>query len=289
MFQAEEDYKKYVEDIASLAKAYSEAGIEMMVLKGYGLSLNYPVPAHRPVGDEDVYLSDWRRGDEVIRRRGIAIDYSHHHHSVFSWKGQMVENHYDIVNRCAGKSGRMEDDMLKQMATEGRKEVVVDGIKVYLPSATFNGIFILRHASAHFAGSHITLRHLLDWALFVDKQWKEIDWPFVTDWLTRLGLLKFFTCMNALSIDCLGIPTEKFPSLYRDAKLEQRVLDDILYPTFSEKGSGFLFKLRRLKANMWKRNLVATEALVPRLARLAWSHVVKPTITMTMTGEVKNR
>ena len=289
VFQAEEDYKKYVEDIASLAKAYSEAGIEMMVLKGYGLSLNYPVPAHRPVGDIDIYLNDdpstgsgqarlpaWRRGDEVIRRRGIAIDYSHHHHSVFNWRGQMVENHYDIVNRYAGKSGRMEDDMLKQMATEGRKEVIVDGIKVYLPSATFNGIFILRHASAHFAGSHITLRHLLDWALFVDKQWKEIDWPFVTDWLTRLGLRRFFCCMNALSIDYLGIEAEKFPVLERDAALEQRVLADILHPTFSEKGSGFLFKLRRLRANIWKRNLVALEPLVPRMVRLAWSHVVRP-------------
>ena len=60
VFQAEEDYKKYVEDIASLAKAYSEAGIEMMVLKGYGLSLNYPVPAHRPVGDIDIFLNDQR-------------------------------------------------------------------------------------------------------------------------------------------------------------------------------------------------------------------------------------
>ena len=310
VFQAEEDYKKYVEDIASLAKAYSEAGIEMMVLKGYGLSLNYPVPAHRPVGDVDIFLNDnddddpslrqaqgkldsgqarlpaWRRGDEVIRRRGIAIDYSHHHHSVFSWRGQMVENHYDIVNRYAGKSGRMEDDMFKQMATEGRKEVVVDGIKVYLPSATFNGIFILRHAGAHFAGSHITLRHLLDWALFVDKQWKEIDWPFVTDWLSRLGLIKFFSCMNAISIDCLGIAAEKFPVLERDAALERRVLADILHPNFSEKGSGFLFKLRRLRANMWKRNLIASEPLVPRMLRLAWSHVIRP--AMTMTGKVKN-
>lgn len=71
---------------------------------------------------------------------------------------------------------------------------------------------------------------------------------------------------------------KKFPVLERDAALEQRVLADILHPTFSEKGSGFLFKLRRLKANMWKRNLVATEALVPRLARLAWSHVMRPEI-----------
>ncbi|MBP9990540.1 MAG: hypothetical protein KBT45_03825, partial [Bacteroidales bacterium] len=57
---------------------------------------------------------------EVVRESiypAIAIDYSHHHHSVFNWNGQMVENHYDIVNRYAGKRGRMEDDMLKQMAT----------------------------------------------------------------------------------------------------------------------------------------------------------------------------
>ena len=65
--------------------------------------------------DDDDRLPAWRRGDEVIRRRGIAIDYSHHHYSVFNWRGQMVENHYDIVNRYAGKSGRMEDDMFKPL------------------------------------------------------------------------------------------------------------------------------------------------------------------------------
>ena len=277
VFQAEEECKKYKEDIASLAKAYSEAGIEMMVLKGFGLSLNYPIPAHRPTGDIDVYLSDWRRGDEVIRKRGIAIDYSHHHHSVFSWRGQMVENHYDIENRYASRKGRQVDDLLKRLSQEGRKEVAVGDGKVFLPSADFNGIFLISHSASHFAGDHITLRHLLDWALFVDKQWKEIDWPFVTDWLSRLGLLKFFTCMNAMSINCIGIPAEKFPVLERDAELEKRVLEDILHPTFDEKGSGFLFKLRRLRANMWKRNLVALEPLVPRMMRLAWSHVVRPT------------
>ena len=273
-----------------MAKAYSEAGIEMMVLKGYGLSLNYPIPAHRPTGDIDVCLSDWRRGDEVIRRRGIAIDYSHHHHSVFSWKGQMVENHYDIENRYASRKGRQVDDLLKRLSHVGRKEVAVGDGKVFLPSADFNGIFLISHNASHFAGNHITLRHLLDWALFVYRQWREIDWSFVTDWLTRLGLRRFFCCMNALSIDCLGIAAEKFPVLERDAALEQRVLADILHPTFSEKGSGFLFKLRRLKANMWKHNLVVLEPLGPRMLRLAWSHVVRPTKTKTITGtgKVKN-
>ena len=276
VMRSEDDYKKYVADIATLAEVYSEAGIEMMLLKGFGLSLNYPIPAHRPMGDVDVYLSDWRRGDEVIGQRGIAIDYSHHHHSVFSWRGQMVENHYDIENRYASRKGRLVDDLLKHLAQEGRKETFVGGVMVYLPSANFNGIFLISHCASHFAGDHITLRHLLDWALFVDKQWKEIDWPFVTDWLSRLGLRRFFCCMNALSIDCLGIAAEKFPALERDAALERRVLADILRPTFSEKGSGFFYKLRRLKANMWKRNLVATEPILPRMLRLAWSHVIRP-------------
>ena len=82
--------------------------------------------------------------------------------------------------------------------------------------------------------------------------------------------------MNAISIDCLGIAAEKFPSLDRDLELEKRVLEDILHPTFDEKGSGFLFKLRRLRTNMWKCNLVALEPLVPRMMRLAWSHVIRP-------------
>lgn len=278
VFAREEDYHKYVEDICSLAKTYSEAGIEMMVLKGYGLSLNYPVPAHRPVGDIDVYLSDWRRGDEIIRKMGMAIDYSHHHHSVFNWNGQMVENHYDIENRYADKDGKLLDDLLKELAGKGRKEVEVDGVKLYFPTPAFNGIFLIQHSASHFAGEHITLRHLLDWALFVDKEWKEIDWPFVVDWITHLGLRRFFFCMNALSIDCLGILAEKFPSIERDAALEDRVLNDILYPSFNEKGSDFIFKLRRLRANMWKRNLVNPEPFLPRMVRLALSHLIGPGI-----------
>ena len=125
VFSCEDDYSGYLAKLRELVELYRSEGIRAMVLKGYGLGLNYPIPAHRPTGDIDVFLDDnddddpstssgqarlpaWRRGDEVIRKRGIAIDYSHHHHSVFSWKGQTVENHYDIVNRYAGKSGRME-------------------------------------------------------------------------------------------------------------------------------------------------------------------------------------
>ena len=46
----EQRYPVYRATIGHLARVYTRHGIRMMVLKGYGLSLNYPVPEHRPCG-----------------------------------------------------------------------------------------------------------------------------------------------------------------------------------------------------------------------------------------------
>ena len=79
VFLCEEDYQGYLAKLQELMGLYRSEGIRAMVLKGYGLGLNYPIPAHRPTGDVDVYLINdddndnlnrlpaWKRGDEVIR------------------------------------------------------------------------------------------------------------------------------------------------------------------------------------------------------------------------------
>lgn len=78
----------------------------MMLLKGYGLSKYWPIPNHRPTGDIDIYLMylnsegkeksrpAWECADKLMTEKfGILVDNSHHHHSVFTYKGIMVENH----------------------------------------------------------------------------------------------------------------------------------------------------------------------------------------------------
>ena len=62
--QLEVGYQKQLYTIASLATFYQKHGIRMMVLKGYGLSLNYPKPNHRPCSDLDIYLfGEQKRAD----------------------------------------------------------------------------------------------------------------------------------------------------------------------------------------------------------------------------------
>ena len=54
--QVERKYLRQVQVIEKLARFFAEHNIKMMILKGYGLSLNYPVPNHRPCSDVDIWL-----------------------------------------------------------------------------------------------------------------------------------------------------------------------------------------------------------------------------------------
>ena len=60
VMNAEQDYEAHRSAISHLVHFYESQGVKMMLLKGYGLSLNYPIPSHRPVGDIDIYLLDER-------------------------------------------------------------------------------------------------------------------------------------------------------------------------------------------------------------------------------------
>lgn len=266
VFSCEEDYQKYKSAIINLAKFYESIGVRMMLLKGYGLSLNYPIPEHRPTGDIDIYLSDWKRGDEEIEKKlGIKVDRSHEHHTVFQFECFTVENHYDIVNTKEKKSSVALDATLKRLA-EGAQRMD-EGF--YLPSADFNAIFVIRHLGQHIAGERVTLRQLLDWGLFIEKHSDAIDWDFVTAYWQEIGISEFARCINRICVDSLGFDARRFHGELSDnAALCVRLLSDILHPEFDgecPQGSFLkeaLFKTRRYIANGWKRKLVYKEGLI---------------------------
>ena len=93
-------YESYTKRLGRLARFYNSHGFRLMVLKGYGLSLNYPVPGHRPCGDIDIWaFGQYKEADAALANElSIKIDDSHHHHTVFRFKGYSVDNHYDFVN-----------------------------------------------------------------------------------------------------------------------------------------------------------------------------------------------
>ena len=124
--QVEVYYQEHERNLRDLAQFYQKHGIKMMVLKGYGLSLNYPVPNHRAPGDIDIYLfGEQEKADKILQEElGISVDKSHHHHTVFTFQEESVENHYDFLNVHVRKSNRRMERKLKELAGRSKMEDV---------------------------------------------------------------------------------------------------------------------------------------------------------------------
>lgn len=296
--QVERRYSKQAQVIEKLARFFAEHNIKMMILKGYGLSLNYPVPNHRPCSDVDIWLfeevqkpdgsitkrSAQQRADNLLREHfNIEIDEEKHHHTVFYVDGVMVENHYDFLNIHSHHSNRKIEARLQEFTQQPMAQVAVGEATVYLPSADFHALFMLRHSASHFAAERVVVRHLLDWKYFIEKHTQEIDWDALKQIATETNMHRFLDCVNAICIDKLGLPEHCVPPFEREPKLVERVWREILQPEFSEpkpKGAGYFkswsYMFRRWWANRWKHRIVYNEWLAKTFFVQVWSHLLKP-------------
>lgn len=297
----EKQYAKHERVIADLAAFYQGLGCRMMLLKGYGLSKYWPIPNHRPTGDIDIYLMNvdsenkekgllvWERADKAMTEKlGIRIDNSHHHHSVFTYKGIMVENHFDFVNVHSHCSNRWIESEFKRLAARGCEEQTFDnGVKVLYPSPLLNCLFIARHNASHFAAEHLNLRQLLDWALFVENRHEDIDWNYFWNTCKKMGMEKFVLCMAFIAVERLSfekgifhIPNEYVDFQNIERELVDKVFDNILHPTDEgDDGKGLIYIVNRYdlwKRNLWKHRIVYSDSIVSTFLAQVKSHLMKP-------------
>lgn len=281
----EHRYVDYEKAIGELAAFYNQHGIKMMLLKGYGLSLNYPNPKHRPCGDIDTWnFGKQEEADAILQKElGIPVDNSEHHHTVFYWKKYMVENHYDMLITSATKANTQLEPILKELAMDDSHSIVIKDEKVFIPSPSFNALFLLRHMLMHFVACGINVRNILDWGFFWEKEGKDVDKEWIKEMADRYHMSSFLNIINAICVDNLGFATDIFPCVQFSPDIKERVLKDTLYPDFdwteAHKRSlipRLSFKYRRWKAASWKRELCNGESDWESFWISVRSHLLKP-------------
>lgn len=282
-FVSEEKYGRMEHSLAKLSSFYYENGIRMILLKGFGISQKWPVPQHRTLGDIDIYLGNkWKEADALIEKnRKVKVDNSHHHHSVFAFDGQSVENHYDLINIYAHRSSLRIEKLLKSLVEKDLSELAVSGQVIYLPGADFNALFFAKHSASHFASTDMNLRQLLDWLLFIKADGQKVDWEEMYAIYRRENLVRFVNCMNAIGVKYLGFPREMFHEVEEDEVLVDRVLNDILEPEFGEREDGSILsalwiKPRRWWHNRWKHRICYSDSLASSFCYSLWAKILKP-------------
>ena len=288
----EQMYAKHRGIISSLASVFAKDGIRMLLLKGYGCSLCYTKPEHRPTGDIDVYLFGKKdEADALVEKElGVKVHREYHKHSTFNYGGVEVENHAKFIDDVSHKSNiRFERILISVLEKYECEQSGIDN--VLIPSPTFNALFLLRHTGEHFASNEITLRHVLDVGTFFQSYHSKIDWALVFKVYKEERMLRFFNAIATICVEYLGIDAACFASddkLYTyqsDSTLADRILSDIFekkdvlpmtttgIDTINKKLKYAIDKSRRWWHNRWKYQLVYNENLAESFWWLARNRI----------------
>ena len=211
-----------------LHELMTKAGIPYVVLKGAASAYYYPQPQQRMMGDVDFLVAqeDVERAAEVLREEGfVSGDESHCHHIGFSRGRLHFELHFDPPGIPTGVIGEVVRSYLHDIIPHA--ETVQSGLVTFQnPEAFHHGLVMLLHVRNHLLTEGIGLRHLCDWAVFVDHFSSDEFRAMFEDKLKEIGLWNFAVTMSLASHVAVGLPYREF--MGGDNELACDLMMDIL-------------------------------------------------------------
>ncbi len=272
--KAEQDYELYRKKLRGLAAFYQAEGLRLLVLKGYGLSIDYPIPSHRPTGDIDIYL--YGRGkdaDDLVQEKlGVSVKLNEDKHSTFSYRGLSVENHAHFLNVHEHRSLRGVESFLKEEALRA-KVVSLDGVNVYVPTPLMNAVFLPYHMISHFVYGGISMKQLVDWAVFLKRNGRIVNWSVVREVIEKAGCFELFRALNGLAVKHLYVEVECVPNYGWDDALAERIWQDTLLPHKDIASRSVWVKLKDFWALRWKYKLAYRESYFLTFFRHGWASI----------------
>lgn len=245
--------------LTELSGVLNNQKIPFMLMKGFACGQYYPIPIHRACGDIDIYTTRFEESNKALIEARIGVEQHYYRHSVSYIKGVMIENHRILADlRGPQKQSREFEALLESEVAKSfvmNRVVRIHNVDVQgaiFPTANFNALFLPWHVSAHFEFERVTIRHLLDWALFLIRDGKNFDVEMFQDAKRKYkyGFSKIANIITNLSVRYLGIPTDNVPeviiedAMHIDSRLADRVFDYM-----------FTGQLRERDKNVWKFRL----------------------------------
>lgn len=210
-----------------LHRLMQENKIPYCVLKGIASAHYYPSPLTRNMGDVDFYVSpdDAKSVCAVLEKDGFVMDrIEQAHHTVFRKTGMHYELHREVAGVPDGKVGERVREFLAGL-TESAVETTDEFVKYRAPSPFHHGLILLLHMQHHLLSEGIGLRHLCDWAVFVNGFSEEEFTSTFEEKLSAVGLWSFAKTVSLAASVAFGLPYREW--MGKNTELAEAVAEDI--------------------------------------------------------------
>lgn len=281
MIGAEQTYLAIWQSSKHLAELYHEHGVRIWALKGFVTSSFYPKPQHRFFCDFDCYLSDFKRGNEIVRQQGVEVAGSYKH-ATFNFEDVHVENH-QFCTHFRGRKKAYQFELLLQQIIQPDEVEYLDDSYIEKPTHLFNALFLTHHARSHFFDERVSLRQVIDWAMLMNYYGRDgIDWGKFIAICQEYGLLAFAQTMSRVARHVCHVEIP-FDCPTNDL-LDIMLLDDIFSDTqvHVEYGSGMKarWQILRNKFNeRWKYSYFSDQSFTSALFQQLWGFISEHTPT----------
>lgn len=205
------------------------AGIPCTILKGFASALYYPDPLMRSMGDVDFMIDtdNFEKATETLKNNNyVAAEKGNDVHDIFLGKSCRCEMHFQPSGIPEGKAGVKIRKYLSGVI-EKSETVRTELGEITVPSTFHHGLIILLHMCHHLTGDGLGLRHLCDWAVYLNTIGEDKFLELFEKVLKDIGLWDFAKIMTFISCKYLGLPDMKWAK-NADKKLADYILIDII-------------------------------------------------------------
>ncbi len=217
-----------------IADLLSQNGIKYVFIKGVASASYYKQPQLRTMGDVDVLIkrSDTQKINDLLQKLGYTTDddiFKKNGHIVYKRKINGIIAVCEVHFKLNGIPISLEEIFEKHLNSifQNAEEITVTHGKCSVPSDFHHGIILLLHTATHLTSEGIGLRHLCDWAVFVNSFSNEEFVSIFQKALTELGLWRFAQLLTLCCIKYLGCDKKTWVGKADDCLLED-IITDIL-------------------------------------------------------------
>lgn len=196
-----------------LLNALKRDGIPCVVLKGSSVSVNYPRPELRVLGDIDILVSkkSLENAVKALLQLGYRqIESKVEHHLDFIGRTCHVELHFKSTFFLDNQSATTMQGLMAG-AFSTLRETRQTGYTFHVLSPDRQAAFLLLHLQQHLKASGVGLRHLCDYVMFLEHQNIEEWMQSVAPTLHAVGLMRFSQVLAKTGVLWLGLSAVKVP------------------------------------------------------------------------------
>lgn len=230
----EQTYLRHLRTYAWLStRMLADAGPRPIVLKGLTLAACYPTPAHRVVGDIDLYYGSpeaCEQANQCVERWGQRVQRGEMDEAIFMLGDVVIEHHgHSLLIHSPLSRRRLEAKVLRSRSHDSRDySVRVEGMDIPTLSPIHDVLQLSMHSLKHVLNEGIGFRQLVDLALYLQHHHVEIDGEALRQTLRTFGILRWANLTFAFCVKVLGMSESFLPySFSLDRYVPQYLLHEV--------------------------------------------------------------